>query len=196
MYFQYDYGLFHENVTHLARLWLNYVHKCICEVDFDQKSSYLWVLGLTTWTFAKYCFWSFRELYKLLLFDIVSFHFCIFVFVWSEKRPKNIVWSVLVTKKSTFAHACLYAIFHKMLNVKKKNNHSVYFKLSNFLCIHFGCWTCLHCHHIQSKCMVDMSQFAKCMTTSENYCHIYHIQMVAGYKRMKQMRIHQKRSLH
>ena len=105
MYFQYDYGLFHESVTHLARLWLNYVHKCICEVDFDQKSSYLWVLGLTTWTFAKYCFWSFRELYKLLLFDIVSFHFCIFVFVWSEKRPKNIVWSVLVTKKSTFAHA-------------------------------------------------------------------------------------------
>ena len=105
MYFQYDYGLFHESVTHLARLWLNYVHKCICEVDFDQKSSYLWVLGLTTWTFAKYCFWSFRELYKLLLFDIVSFHFCIFVFVWSEKRPKNIVWSVLVTKKSTFAQA-------------------------------------------------------------------------------------------
>ena len=105
MYFQYDYGLFHENVTHLARLWLNYVHKCIFEVDFDQKSSYLWVLGLTTWTFAKYCFWSFRELYKLLLFDIVSFHFCIFVFVWSEKRPKNIVWSVLVTKKSTFVHA-------------------------------------------------------------------------------------------
>ena len=103
MYFQYDYGLFLESVTHLARLWLNYVHKCICEVDFDQKSSYLWVLGLTTWTFAKYCFWSFRELYKLLLFDIVSFHFCIFVFVWSEKRPKNIVWSVLVTKKSTFA---------------------------------------------------------------------------------------------
>ena len=106
LYFQYDYGLFHESVTHLARLWLNYVHKCICEVDFDQKSSYLWVLGLTTWTFAKYCFWSFRELYKLLLFDIVSFHFCIFVFVWSEKRPKNIVWSVLVTKKSTFAQVC------------------------------------------------------------------------------------------
>ena len=86
MYFQYDYGLFHESVTHLARLWLNYVHKCICEVDFDQKYSYLWVLGLTTWTFAKYCFWSFRELYELLLFDIVSFHLHIFVFVWSEKE--------------------------------------------------------------------------------------------------------------
>ena len=34
---------------------------------------------------------SFRELYYLLLFDIVSFPFCIFVFVWSEQWPKNIV---------------------------------------------------------------------------------------------------------
>ena len=42
---------------------------------------------------------SFRELYYLLLFDIVSFPFCIFVFVWSEQKPQNIVWSVLVTKK-------------------------------------------------------------------------------------------------
>ena len=131
MYFQYDYGLFHESVTHLARLWLNYVHKCICEVDFDQKSSYLWVLGLTTWTFAKYCFWSFRELYKLLLFDIVSFHFCIFVFVWSEKRPKNIVWSVLVTKKSTFAHAWPQVTFlqlvHPWISTK---DHSMGFLIS------------------------------------------------------------------
>ena len=131
MYFQYDYGLFHENVTHLARLWLNYVHKCIFEVDFDQKSSYLWVLGLTMWTFAKYCFWSFRELYKLLLFDIVSFHFCIFVFVWSEKRPKNIVWSVLVTKKSTFAHAwskqsqSIPSIGHKLSQITCKSQQDL-----------------------------------------------------------------------
>ena len=36
-------------------------------------------------------FGSFKELYYLLLFDIVSFPFCIFVFVWSEQRPQNIV---------------------------------------------------------------------------------------------------------
>ena len=47
-------------------------------------------------------FGSFRELYDLLLFDIVSFPFCIFVFVWSEQRSQNIVWSVLFTIKSTF----------------------------------------------------------------------------------------------
>ena len=137
MYFQYDYGLFHENVTHLARLWLNYVHKCICEVDFDQKSSYLWVLGLTTWTFAKYCFWSFRELYKLLLFDIVSFHFCIFVFVWSEKRPKNIVWSVLVTKKSTFAHACLRLAKLKICPPEASTSNATNWKVSGEDCIFY-----------------------------------------------------------
>ena len=137
MYFQYDYGLFHESVTHLARLWLNYVHKCICEVDFDQKSSYLWVLGLTMWTFAKYCFWSFRELYKLLLFDIVSFHFCIFVFVWSEKRPKNIVWSVLVTKKSTFAHAWLYYceswLFYFSSLLATDNHDATWLKVTRYM---------------------------------------------------------------
>ena len=36
-------------------------------------------------------FGSFIELYYLLLFDIVSFPFCIFVFVWSEQTPQNIV---------------------------------------------------------------------------------------------------------
>ena len=36
-------------------------------------------------------FGSFIELYYLLLFDIVSFPFYIFVFVWSERRLQNIV---------------------------------------------------------------------------------------------------------
>ena len=49
--------------------------------------------------------WNYREQYYLLLFDIVSSHFCIFAFVWSEQRHQNIVCICLVTKKSTFVHA-------------------------------------------------------------------------------------------
>ena len=61
-----------------------------------------WVKLLEIW--LDIVFWSFRELYYLSFLHIVSFPFCIFVFVWSEQRPQNIVWSVLVTKKSTFRH--------------------------------------------------------------------------------------------
>ena len=72
----------------------------ICAVDVDKKILLFVRFGLN---YIDIVFGSVRELYYLLLFDIVSFPICIFVFVWSEKRPQNIVWSVLVTKKSTFA---------------------------------------------------------------------------------------------
>ena len=72
----------------------------ICAVDVDKKILLFVIFGLN---YIDIVFGSVRELYYLLLFDIVSFPICIFVFVWSEKRPQNIVWSVLVTKKSTFA---------------------------------------------------------------------------------------------
>ena len=75
----------------------------ICAVDVDKKILLFVIFGLN---YIDIVFGSVRELYYLLLFDIVSFPICIFVFVWSEKRPQNIVWSVLVTKKSTFAQAC------------------------------------------------------------------------------------------
>jgi len=76
----------------------------ICAVDVDKKILLFVRFGLN---YIDIVFGSVRELYYLLLFDIVIFPICIFVFVWSEKRPQNIVWSVLVTKKSTFAQACL-----------------------------------------------------------------------------------------
>ena len=76
----------------------------ICAVDVDKKILLFVIFGLN---YIDIVFGSVRELYHLLLFDIVSFPICIFVFVWSEKRPQNTVWSVLVTKKSTFAQACL-----------------------------------------------------------------------------------------
>ena len=74
----------------------------ICAVDVDKKILLFVRFGLN---YIDIVFGSVRELYYLLLFDIVIFPICIFVFVWSEKRPQNIVWSVLVTKKSTFAQA-------------------------------------------------------------------------------------------
>ena len=80
----------------------------ICAVDVDKKILLFVIFGLN---YIDIVFGSVRELYYLLLFDIVSFPICIFVFVWSEKRPQNIVWSVLVTKKSTFAHACTEVCF-------------------------------------------------------------------------------------
>ena len=76
----------------------------ICAVDVDKKILLFVRFGLN---YIDIVFGSVRELYYLLLFDIVSFPICIFVFVWSEKRPQNIVWSVLVIKKSTFAQAWL-----------------------------------------------------------------------------------------
>ena len=45
-----------------------------------------------TWNIAWYCFWSYQELYYLLLFDVVSFHFCIFVFLWSVQRGLKILF--------------------------------------------------------------------------------------------------------
>ena len=80
----------------------------ICAVDVDKKILLFVIFGLN---YIDIVFGSVRELYYLLLFDIVIFPICIFVFVWSEKRPQNIVWSVLVTKKSTFAQACMESYF-------------------------------------------------------------------------------------
>ena len=85
----------------------------ICAVDVDKKILLFVRFGLN---YIDIVFGSVRELYYLLLFDIVSFPICIFVFVWSEKRPQNIVWSVLVTKKSTFAQAWMDSYINSYLS--------------------------------------------------------------------------------
>ena len=111
----------------------------ICAVDVDKKILLFVRFGLN---YIDIVFGSVRELYYLLLFDIVSFPICIFVFVWSEKRPQNIVWSVLVTKKSTFAQAWMCAMTLPILSfliIQVAALHWIYLYTSGVRCgnMHF-----------------------------------------------------------
>jgi len=78
----------------------------ICKVDVDKNIGICEFRVKLHELLLDIAFGSFRELYYLLLFDIVSFPSCMIVFVWSEHRPQSIDWSVLVTKKFTFGHVC------------------------------------------------------------------------------------------
>ena len=63
----------------------------ICEVDVEKNVAIFEFWVKLHELLLDIVFGSFRQLYYLLLFDIVSFPFCIFVFVWSEQKPQNIV---------------------------------------------------------------------------------------------------------
>ena len=83
MYFLYECGLFYENVTHLVRLWLNYVHKYhLCSWCWQKNIAICEIWVKLHW----YCFW---ECQRAVLFVIVwycyfSYLYICICLVWKE----------------------------------------------------------------------------------------------------------------
>ena len=83
MYFLYECGLFYENVTHLVRLWLNYVQKYhLCSWCWQKNIAICDIWVKLHW----YCFW---ECQRAVLFVIVwycyfSYLYICICLVWKE----------------------------------------------------------------------------------------------------------------
>ena len=106
MYFLYGCGLFYENVTHLVRLWLYYVRKCHLWSWSWQKILLFVCFGLNYMNYCLILFFGVSEssinCYCLILLVFLFVYLYLFG-LNRQQRPQNFVWSLLVTKKSTFA---------------------------------------------------------------------------------------------